>query len=246
MDSTTLTTEFFSEYALLAAALAETGPDAPVPTCPGWTAADLSWHVTEVYLHKVGCIQTLDYPSPWPPARDSVSLADAFSQITGEFATHAPSDRAKTFVEHDQTVGFWVRRMAQETVIHRVDAELTAGMPVSPIGDDLAVDGIDEMLEIFLAYGSVTWPEEFADVLATADRRPVRLRTTGGDWRVVAAPDRIAVTPAGGAADAGATVSGTPGDLLRWVWNRGVDGITIDGDDALVKQLQALIVIAAQ
>ena len=44
--------------------------------------------------------------------------------------------------------------MAQETVIHRVDAELAAGEPIAPIPDDLAVDGIDEVLERFLAYGS--------------------------------------------------------------------------------------------
>ncbi|HOQ54008.1 MAG TPA: maleylpyruvate isomerase N-terminal domain-containing protein [Micropruina sp.] len=24
-------------------------PDAPVPTCPGWTVADLAWHLTEVH-----------------------------------------------------------------------------------------------------------------------------------------------------------------------------------------------------
>ena len=49
---------------------------------------------------------------------------------------------------------FWIRRMAQETVIHRVDAELALGEPFAPIPDDLALDGIDEVLERFLAFGT--------------------------------------------------------------------------------------------
>jgi hypothetical protein len=36
--------------------------------------------------------------------------------------------------------------MAQETVIHRADAELAAGAPVAVIPGDLAADGIDELL----------------------------------------------------------------------------------------------------
>ena len=33
-------------------AVVPTGPGAAVPTCPGWTVADLTRHVGEVYLHK--------------------------------------------------------------------------------------------------------------------------------------------------------------------------------------------------
>ena len=42
--------------------------------------------------------------------------------------------------------------MAQETVIHRIDAELGADVPIAPIPDDLAIDGIDELLKVFVAY----------------------------------------------------------------------------------------------
>ncbi len=31
---------------------------APVPSCPGWTVADLVFHVAEVYLHKVTVMRT--------------------------------------------------------------------------------------------------------------------------------------------------------------------------------------------
>ena len=46
-------------------------------------------------------------------------------------------------------MGFWFRRMAHETVIHRVDAELAAGLPTAHVPDDLAIDGIDEVSRFF-------------------------------------------------------------------------------------------------
>ena len=69
--------------------------------------------------------------------------------------------------------------MAQETVIHRIDAELALGSTVAPVPADLAVDGIDEVLVVFLAYASALWCEDFGDDLAEADERPV-LVSTGG------------------------------------------------------------------
>jgi hypothetical protein len=53
-------------------------------------------------------------------------------------------------VRPDQTVGFWIRRMAQETVVHRVDAELAAEVAPGAIPDDIALDGIDEFLIAFI------------------------------------------------------------------------------------------------
>ena len=41
--------------------------DAPVPSCPGWTGADLARHVAEVYLHKTETMRQGVWPAPWPP-----------------------------------------------------------------------------------------------------------------------------------------------------------------------------------
>ncbi len=242
----TLTDEFRSEYALLLAALDAAGPAASVPTCPGWQTADLSAHVAMVYLHKVECIETLAFPTDWPPPADSVTLPDAYARLSDVFAVHDPSDPAKTFANDDQTVGFWMRRMAQETLMHRVDAELAAGLAVTPPSPELAADGVDEVLTLFLAEASLNWPEEFADTLATADRSPLRLETDAHAWEVVALPDRVVVRAPAGTAAAGARVWGPPAALLRWLWNRGDDGVTVAGDAALVAQLRKLLVIATQ
>ena len=62
-------------------------------------------------------------------------------ELRAEFRAREPGAPAPTWFGPDQTVGFWIRRMAQETVIHRIDAELAAGLPVTPVPGDLAADG---------------------------------------------------------------------------------------------------------
>jgi uncharacterized protein (TIGR03083 family) len=43
--------------------------------------------------------------------------------------------------------GFWIRRMAHETLVHRADAELAAGAEPEPVIDaEVAADAIDEWL----------------------------------------------------------------------------------------------------
>ena len=142
---------------------------ANVPSCPGWTVADLVRHVAQVYLHKVTLMRTGEEPEEWPPPSLAAeaplaALGRAYGALRAEFRTRGPGLAAPTWYDPDQTVGFWIRRMAQETVIHRIDAELAAGLPVTPVPDDLAADGVDEVLKRMLAYGSVTWPEDFAEI----------------------------------------------------------------------------------
>src|ERR1700729_313240 len=54
------------------------------PTCPDWTVADLTRHVSQVYLHKVECMRTGDeVETDWPPAglqdEEPVALLDRSS-----------------------------------------------------------------------------------------------------------------------------------------------------------------------
>ena len=100
-------------------------------------------------------------------------LDRAYAALTAEFAARSPESPAFTWYGPDQTVGFWIRRMAQETVIHRVDAELGAGVAsIAPIPADLAHDGIDEFLVAFVEYGT-------RDVARRVQRSSSR-RPTGG------------------------------------------------------------------
>ena len=70
--------------------------------------------------------------------------------------------------------------MAQETVIHRVDAELGAGAELAPIPVDLAHDGIDEFLVAFVEYGAQPRGRRSTPTCSpTADGRAVRHRHPG-------------------------------------------------------------------
>ena len=239
------------------ARLREVAPPAlsePVPTCPGWTVADLTRHVGQVYLHKAAAMRDGVEPDEgWPPPEladeEPVALLDrAYAALRDECAGRRPEDPAGSWYPPDQTVGFWSRRMAQETVIHRIDAELGTGQPVAPVPADLAVDGIDELLKTFVAYSVSDWGEYFKDILDTSPGRTYTVRTDGAAWRLRTGPGQFTVEDGDDDA-ADVTISGPPTAVLRWVWNRAAgepSAVTIEGPPAAVDELQRCIVTATQ
>jgi uncharacterized protein (TIGR03083 family) len=228
------------DYALFRSAAASASLEASVPSCPDWTVADLVAHVGEVYLHKATVMRDDKWPDPWPPPEHAslppvTLLDDGYRELTAEFAARSPDDPSPTWYEPEQTVGFWIRRMAQETVVHRMDAQLTAGVPVTPAPDDLAADGVDEVLKRFLAYGSRQWPDEYAMLegghLATGDGADTVVVTAGQvSWTV--RPTAVSVTVTDGRADgARAEIAAAPDAMLCWLWGRvGDDVVTVTGD----------------
>ena len=226
---------------------------ATVPSCPGWTVSDLVRHVAEVYLHKVTLMRTGEEPEEWPPPSLAAeaplaALGRAYGALRAEFRTRAPGLPAPTWYDPDQTVGFWIRRMAQETVIHRIDAELAAGLPVTPVPDDLAADGVDEVLKRMLAYGSVTWPEDFAEIEGGHLAGPGEITVAAGQaaWTVRPSPHAVEVED-GASDDPRAIIDGPAGNVLRWLWGRaGDDAIRIAGDAAWADYLRRLLAVATQ
>jgi uncharacterized protein (TIGR03083 family) len=194
-------------------------------------------------------------PDPWPPAgladEEPLALLDrTYAELRHEFATRQPQDRAGNWYTPDQTVGFWIRRMAQETVIHRIDAELATGQRVAPVPDDLAADGIDELLKVFVAFGVEAWGSYFSDILGNSPGRRYLVRTEGAVWRVRTAPETFDVSSAAGDGDADVTISGPPMDVLRWVWNREAAAasgdVTVTGPAEAIQELRSCITIATQ
>ena len=125
------------------------GLTADVPSCPGWTVESVLRHTAQVYLHKVESIRRNALPEPWPPNlthRDPLELYDeAAAALIAQLEESGPTAPSWTWWPEDQTPGFWFRRMAQETAVHRVDAELAHDV-LTPIDAELALDGIDEVL----------------------------------------------------------------------------------------------------
>ena len=270
MDSSRYLESLAAEFSLLRAAATAAGPEglaAPVPTCPGWTVADLTRHVGEVYLHKTLAMRLGDFPGEqdWPAEVEALPPLDlldrAYIDLVAELTTRDPDSPAPSWYRPEPTVGFWRRRMAQETVIHRLDAELAAqaatGRAVSPVPDDIAADGVDEVLVRFLGYGSTAWPDEFAALagprLERADGDDTVLVETdgagwtdGASWTVCPRPDHVDVQ-AGTGGDVHAVVAGGPVPLLLWLWGRGgEDKVSVSGDPAWADYLRRLLVATTQ
>jgi uncharacterized protein (TIGR03083 family) len=245
------------EYSLLRDAAAATDLDAVVPCCPGWSMGDLVFHVARAYLHKVAVIRTGQWPRSWPPPGLAAEprlalLARAYGELTAEFAARDPAQPALTWYEPDETIGFWVRRMAQETVIHRIDAELTAGLPSVRVPDDLALDGVDEVLVRFLACfspGAIADADVEHPASFDPDADAIVVTSAGRSWTVrPSSSNEVTVTD--GAASRAATraeLSAPPDPMLRWLWGRiGDDAITVDGDPAWAAYLRRLLAATTQ
>lgn len=237
------------DYRSLRAVVDRTDPSTPVPTCPGWTLKELGRHVAMVYLHKVECIRSGREPTPWPPASVATDpllglLDRSYASLIAEFSARNPDDPAFTWYDPDQSVGFWIRRMAQETLIHRIDAELSADESVGPIDRDLAEDGIDELLVAFVGFGMAGWPEAFSEALGPTDHLRISVRTPGrswaADWNVV---QPQVSEPADG--DAAVTIEGQADQVVRWLWNRG-GTVSAGGGAADVERLQRILSISTQ
>ena len=199
-------------------ALTGVAPTTSVPTCADWTVSDLVDHLAAVYAHKSASILTGSRPveGSWatqpPEGTDALAWFDEELAAVDDVLSARPSRRARLDLVAGGTSrsASGQRRMAQETVIHRVDAEASAGA-VTPVDEELAVDGIDELL------GWMTFPFDTPGL----DGGRVRVSAGGHAWVVELTAG--AVTARGASGDTGpvdAEVSGAPGDLLLHLWGR--------------------------
>lgn len=219
----------------LLAAAACSGLDPMVPGCADWSVRDLVIHIARVQRHKVEIVERglVDVSPPHPELPEGADPIEWFrsgaDRLYRVLAASDPAAPAKTFGV-EQTVGFWIRRMAHETLIHRIDAEQAQGYE-SPIDPELALDGIAELLEVFVTR-IAPWGEfqrgEHVVALDAADRFwQVRLGRFVGTKR-----DRAYNLPAAVFADGepGTTVRGDPDRVLLWMWGRGpVSSVDIVG-----------------
>jgi uncharacterized protein (TIGR03083 family) len=222
-----------------------TALDAKVPPCPGWDVREAVRHTGSVFRHKVACLrlnrapvegewvkepQPHEGPVPW--FRESLEL------LLDELSSRQPEDPAYTWWPPEQNAGFWARRMALETVVHRADVESASGAMTS-VDPGLAVDGIDEVLQIFLAGRGAT--------AGGADGRG-RVAVTADDesWTVRLEPDGVTVEAAPSAAT-DAQLTGDPSALFLYLWGRApVEALSRAGDTSLVDSLRNRLAIATQ
>jgi uncharacterized protein (TIGR03083 family) len=221
------------------AEVARLGLTAEVPPCPGWTVDSVVRHTATVYLHKIEILRLGRLPDPWPPdldAREPLALYDEartglFSALEGA-GTTLPT---WTFSPTDQTSGFWYRRMALETAVHRVDAELAHNV-ATLVDRDLALDGIDEVLTLML--GGPWWAE--GDTTSPVDAT-VRVTADGNSWTTKADATSATVTRDTDA-EVAAEIYGDPTSVLLWLWGRvDTTGAQTAGDPKAVAAFRARV-----
>jgi len=228
----------------LADAAAAAGTDAPVPTCPGWTVADLldhcvrgdAWARTLVERGKAGSTERV-LPADSDPALQGDALVQAFrdgaSALVDALSSVDPETPVWTFSSADRTAAFWQRRRSQETAVHRYDAQLAAGTP-SPIDADLAVDGIDEFFTVFLS--------RLADNFGDVGDGTVHLHCTDvdGEWLLSCRDGDVSVTREHAKGDVAAR--GAASDLLLFLWGRvPADSLEVFGDTDLLARFREAI-----
>jgi uncharacterized protein (TIGR03083 family) len=236
-----------ADYGDLRDAAAASELTVPVPNCPGWTMGDLVFHVAEVYLHKATVMHTGEWPEQWPPPGAAQQaplplLGRAYGQLIAEFSARQPTDPTPTWYDPDQTVAFWIRRMAQETVVHRIDAEQAAGLPVTVVPDDLAVDGVDEVLKRFLGYDVEALEQLKGDHLATGGGQDTIMVLAGPTaWTVRPSPREVVIED-GTSDDPRVVIAAAPDPMLRWLWGRaGDDAVRVTGDPAWADYLRRML-----
>jgi uncharacterized protein (TIGR03083 family) len=134
--------------------LAEAELDLPVPSCPGWTVADLVAHLGETHLWAEHCMRLRDPNAPEPdaPATDRARLAAWYAECAGVLVQTLratdPGSECWTFGPAPRTAAFWFRRQAHEAAMHRWDLGAALGRDLG-YPDSLAGDGIDEVVHVF-------------------------------------------------------------------------------------------------
>jgi uncharacterized protein (TIGR03083 family) len=224
-----------SEADALVSAARTAGVDAPVPSCPEWSVSDLLGHIGGV--HRWAAANAAREPD-----QPRASLADLGIEAPADTAARPewvaagarelvaaldrpPETPAWTWTA-PATIGFWQRREAHETAMHRVDAQLAAGS-VAPVDAALAADGIDEWL-------ALVPNRPWADPI-TGGGETIHLHCTDveGEWLIRLAATGLEVERVHAKGDVAAR--GAASDLLRWVMGRGdVGALEVFGDEGLL------------
>jgi hypothetical protein len=99
-----------------------------------------------------------------------------------------------------------------------------------------------------LAYGSVTWPEDFAELEGGQLPGPGEITVAAGQaaWTVRPTPQAVEVED-GASDDPRVVVGGPAGSVLRWLWGRaGDDAVRTAGDAAWADYLRRMLAVATQ
>ena len=213
--------------------------DLPVPSCPGWAVRDAVVHLG--FVHRVNASRLRrrsrsrdDRDSPTAPDDGHLPgwFADGVAELEEAAAGIDPTTPVWNWSGNDQTAGFWFRRMAHETAVHRWDVEAAALDP-TPVPPRLAQDGIDEFFEVF-------WARQLERL--SGNGQWLQVRAAGGDpsWWVEATVSGAMVRADSPSVAPDAALVGAPSELFLALWRRlSAGALTITGDQELAARFLA-------
>ncbi len=226
------------EIERFATALERTDFEAVVPSCPDWSVHDLAEHLGHVHRwaeHLVRVLAPRRIPSdemdfergpvdaPWV-RRGGEQLLDTLRR--------SDPDTAMWAWGLDQHVRFWSRRQLHETMVHRVDLELTTGTDryVEPA---VASDAIDEFLVNLRRAGNFS--PKVRELRGDGETLRFTSCDVSGDWTIQLYDEGFRLID--GAAHANVTLAGPASDLLFVLYRRrplSAGALEVEGDRDLL------------
>ncbi len=224
---------------------AEGNLDRRVPSCPDWEVADLVAHMGRVYAWVSGILSGGGQPpadaGPQAPSDRAALLAwygQVREQLLADLTSRDADDPAWVFVSSaPQKVGWWYRRQALESTVHRFDAESASRTP-DPIEAPLAAEGIDEYLTQFLPGILRRNPVE-----GLTGTLHVHATDTAGEWWLDLDAERLDVRREHTKADT--ALRGPASGLYLWLFNRQTvedGGVEVLGSASIVEAWRGVAV----
>lgn len=206
--------------------------NSPVPSCPGWTMADLTQHLSGTQRWSTAIVRTgarAEHPvGPSDRAGLELWFTEGARGLVQALREIDPQQPAWNFGPEPRVASFWSRRQAHEVAVHLWDAKNAQGLPFA-IDPMMAADGIDEVCTVFL-YMKLRH-SSLPDWAPALTLMPTDV--TDCAFQLKAADRDLADMPQ-------VTLSGPAHDLLLALWGRrDLQGIQIQGDAALASALLA-------
>ena len=214
------------------------GPAAPIAGCPDWDASELVWHLTQVHyfwgtivagrLLDPGQVPALERPGGFDALL--ARLRSGVRWIAEVLTAADPATPVWTWARQ-QDAAFVIRHQAQETAVHRWDAERAAGRSFA-IDPAIAADAIDEFLEH-------TGAARREGTEAVGGSVHLHATDANGEWTIGEdAAGNLAVER--GHRHGDAAVRGTASDLLLLLYGRiGREALEAHGDIRVLDRLLA-------
>ncbi len=199
-------------HALLDAAAGTMG--VTVPTCPGWSLADLVVHMGLVWGWAADTVATKARADGGDAPQDRSEHAlrawakREAARLVDTLGAADPDETCWTFGP-PRSVRFWFRRQALETVLHAWDAERAVGT-ASPIAPRVGVDGVDEHLSVMVPRVLRLRPDAWS-----GETLHFHCTDAGGEWLVRLGPGGEVVTER---THAKADVALRGGAEALWLW----------------------------